>query len=347
MEDFSTRNVPGGPSTDMEKKQKINAKKFVEDFRAGHSDLELMHAHELSPANLEKVIKALVDKNLLDRAEVARRKGETEPDDQPSPYPEPLDWASHSAEMRRLHEEQGARLSFCPQCGAKISKKMLTCPECGHVIPGQERWADAEPKMGFLNRLSPKTIGIVIALPVAVGLFFFFKNIILPMAETVGEKRAQAVRKELPKGKTPMEAAKDLAKSLSTKDIQGEVQRYVDDEILSGARHDYSSFTVGPRWDRLTAQEKEIFVKDLSLTLDGAGLKKNFRLVGSGGQTIAKVDNGIASWRDGTELVLPQAAPPTAREQSPPDLEQPENRIQRALERLPAGGNAIRNLPGR
>ena len=109
-------------------------------------------------------------------------------------------------------------------------------PECGHVIPGQDRWAEAEPKTGLLYRLSPKTIGCILALPVAVVLYFFFKNIILPMAETVGDKRAQAVRKEIPSGKTPMQAAKDLAKELSTKTIKAEVTRYIDDEILLSAR---------------------------------------------------------------------------------------------------------------
>ena len=49
----------------MEKKQKINAKKFVEDFRAGKSETELMSAHGLNPGTLDKVFRALIDKNFL------------------------------------------------------------------------------------------------------------------------------------------------------------------------------------------------------------------------------------------------------------------------------------------
>ncbi len=262
-----------------------------------------MSAHGLTQANLDKVFRALIDKNLLDKSEVDRLR-QPEPEvREPLPYPEPLDWASHSAEMRRLAEEQGVLSSFCPQCGAKISKKMLTCPECGHIIPGHDRWAEAEPKTSFVQSLSPKTVGCILAFPVLVILFFFFKNIILPMAETVGEKRAQAVRKEMPKGKTPMEAAKDLAKELSTKTIRAEVQRYIDDEILASAKEDFSAFTVGPRWGSLTVQEKETFVQEISLSMEGSSLKKDFRLVGPSGKTVAKVVDGAAMWRDGTELV--------------------------------------------
>lgn len=330
----------------MEKKQKTNAKKFVEDFRSGKSEEELMSAHGLNPGTLDKVFRALIDKNLLERAEVARRR-EPEPKfNEPLPHPEPLDWAAHSAEMRRISEAQQDSGSFCPQCGAKVSKKMLTCPECGHVIPGQDRWAEAEPKTGLLYRLSPKTIGCILALPVAVVLYFFFKNIILPMAETVGDKRAQAVRKEIPSGKTPMQAAKDLARELSTKTIKAEVTRYIDDEILLSAREDYSAFTVGVKWDFLSAQEKETFVQELSLTMEGSGLKKDFRLVSPSGQTIAKVTDGVAMWRDGTEGMLPRS--PAPREEASNEPDQAQNPVQRALERsFPAGGGALRNLPGR
>lgn len=331
----------------MEKKQKINAKKFVEDFRAGKSDLELMHAHDLSPATLDKVIRALVAKKLLDDAEVARR---SDPDavlqGPPLPHPEPLDWSSHAAEMRRLSGAQTDTSSFCPQCGAQVSKKMLTCPECGHVIPGQDRWAEAEPKTSFLNRLSPKAIGCLLALPVLVALIFFFVHIIFPMAETVGEKRAAAVRKEMPRGKTPMQAARDMAKELSTKTIRAEVSRYVDDQVLSSAKEDYSAFTVGPKWESLSLQEKETFVQEISLTLEGSGLKKTFRLVAPSGQTIAKVVDGEAMWRDATGFGFTPA--PAPREETASDLEHvPPNPVQRALESLPGGGGAIRNLPGR
>jgi hypothetical protein len=330
----------------MEKKQKINAKRFVEDFRAGKSDLELMHAHDLSPATLDKVIRALVAKKLLDDAEVARR---SDPDavfqEQSFSYPEPLDWASHAAEMRRLSGSQTDKSSFCPQCGAQVSKSMLTCPECGHVIPGQDRWAEAEPKTSFLNRLSPKTIGCLLALPILVALIFFFVHIIFPMAETVGEKRAQAVRKEIPHGKTPMEAARDMAKAVSRTTIRGEVTRYVDDQILSSAKEDYSAFTVGPKWESLSLQEKETFVQEMSLTLEGSGLKKTFRLVAPSGKTVAKVVDGTALWRDETGGLTFTPAP---REENASDLDEiPQNPVQRALERLPGGGGAIRNLPGR
>ncbi|MBI5248270.1 MAG: zinc-ribbon domain-containing protein, partial [Desulfomonile tiedjei] len=213
--------------------------------------------------------------------------------------------------MRRLSGDRADGSSFCPQCGAQVSKKMLTCPECGHVIPGQDRWAEAEPKTGLLQRLSPKTIGCILAFPVAVVLFFFFKNIIVPMAETVGDKRAQAVRKEIPKGKTPMEAAKDMAKELSTRTISAEVTRYIEDEILTSAKVDFSSFTVGPKWEQLTAQERELFVREISLAMEGSNLKKDFRLVSPSGHTIAKVVDGTAIWKDGTDLVLPHSPRPT------------------------------------
>ncbi len=68
-----------------------------------------------------------------------------------------------------------------------------------------------DPGKKLLERIPPKVLGCILALPVAIGFYFLFKDIILPMAESAVAKRADQVRKEVPRGSTPMKMAKQMA----------------------------------------------------------------------------------------------------------------------------------------
>lgn len=322
----------------MENKQKINAKKFVADVRAGKTDVELMHLHDLSSKTLQKVFSVLVQKKVLEQSELDLRSSPSDPEPQP-----PLE-ASHSEKLNAWGNAQISQ-SLCAQCGAQVSKNMLTCPECGHALAGEERWEKAEPERGILDRLSPKTIGCILAIPVAIALYLFFTHIIIPMADVTGKKRADAVRKELPRGKTPMEAAKDMRKELQNRTINAEVNRFVGEEVLSGAKADYSTFTVGPRWEMLSLEDKQICIQELSLALEGSGLPKSFRLANSAGQTLAKVADGSVIWHERSGVIVPFVPPPPREEASDVERSVAPNQVDRALERLPGGRDIMRNLP--
>jgi hypothetical protein len=271
--------------------RKVNAKMFLQDLRAGKSDDELMRLHDLTPAALNKVIGLLLGKSLLDPAELKSRGtvAPTEPEIR-IPIPEPYDFTP-AEPAKEIRGKEGAYQgsSFCPQCGAHVNERMLSCPECGHVLPGQERWEAVESKKGLTERIPARVLGYIIALPIGIMLFFLFKDVILPMSEATVEKRAEAVRKEIPKGKTAMEAAKDMAKQASSGVIRVETQRLIDDGIVAEVNNNYSSFTAGPRWPEMSDGEKRKSLADIRTALRRSGIATHFRLVNDAGESLALV----------------------------------------------------------
>jgi hypothetical protein len=276
----------------MEKSsRKINAKVFLQDFREGKTDEELMRLHSLSPTSLAKVVQVLLDKNLLDPAELKSRRAvaPTEPEIR-LPIHDPQDFSrDEPGEEIKPREGEYRGSDFCPQCGAKVTDRMLSCPECGHVLPGQERWEAVEPKKGLTERIPARVWGYIIAIPIGVVLFFLFKDVILPMAESTSEKRNEALRQELPKGKTPLEASKDLAKQASSGIIRTEIERLTNEGILTGANKGYTSFTAGSRWVELSDGEKRTALEDIRTAMRRSGITTHFRLVNDSGDSLALV----------------------------------------------------------
>jgi len=189
--------------------------------------------------------------------------------------------------------------SSCPQCGAKVTERMLSCPECGHVLPGQERWEAVEPKKGLTERIHPLVLGCIIALPIGIMLFFLFKDVILPMTEATVEKRTDALRQELPKGKTPIQASKDLAKRAASGVIRVETQRLISDGIIAEAKNDYRSFTAGSRWPELSDAEKRKALGDIRTALVRSGMAIHFRVVNDSGESLALVTDESIELYDG------------------------------------------------
>ncbi|MGO9570610.1 MAG: zinc ribbon domain-containing protein, partial [Desulfomonilaceae bacterium] len=272
----------------MEKSsRKINAKMFLKDFREGKSDDELMRLHSLTPGSLAKLVRLLLDKELLDPSELKSRRAAapTEPEIRIPPL-RPQDISPEEpvhATSRQEHVQSAG--SSCPQCGAQVTERMLSCPECGHVLPGEERWEAVEPKKGLFERIPARLMGYIIALPIGIVLFFLFKDVILPMTEATVEKRADAIRQEVPKGKSPMQASKDLAKRAASGVIRVETQRLINDGVISEVKDDYRSFTAGSRWPELSDAEKRKALEDIRTALVRSGMPIHFRLVNDVGES--------------------------------------------------------------
>ena len=276
----------------MEKKPlKVNAKMFLKDFREGKSDEELMRLHSLTPHTLAKLVRVLLDKELLDPSELKSRRADapTEPEIlMPPPQPQDI-WPAEPVHEKNRQESVQSSGSSCPQCGAKVTERMLSCPECGHVLPGEERWEAVEPKKGLFERIPARLMGYIIALPIGIMLFFLFKDVILPMTEATVEKRTEALRQELPKGKTPIQASKDLAKRAASGVIRVETERLRNDGIIAEAKDDYTSFTAGSRWPELSVAEKRKALEDIRSALVRSGIATHFRLVNDSGESLALV----------------------------------------------------------
>jgi hypothetical protein len=228
----------------------------------------------------------------------------------------------------------------CPQCGASVSKRALTCPECGHMLPGEERWESVEPKKRLVDRIPPKVLGCIIAFPIAVAFFFLFKDIILPMSESAVSKRADAIRNET-KGAAPRQVAKDMAAIASSGIIKSEVERLASEEILVRANDDFTVFTAGSRWNELGYDGKKQQLVGIRTALRKSGMAPRFELVSESGQSLAVVRGNDIQVLERPEYAPPQMIPdPTVTPPSPAGTRPSGDpgSIEREVEkRLPAG----------
>ncbi|HMK33626.1 MAG TPA: zinc ribbon domain-containing protein [Desulfomonilaceae bacterium] len=313
-------------------KHKVNAKKFLQDFRAGKSQEELMQGHGLSRVTLEKLYHALIERKLLDPSELGPQRIDSQTE-----IPRITQPVEPESDVPRAYRQAAPPdFSRCPQCGAEVGKRDLTCPECGHMLPGEERWERVEPKTRLVDRIPPKVLGCIVAFPIAVGFFFLFRDIILPMSESAISRRANALRQET-QGAAPMKLAKDMANVGSANIIKVEVERLVGEEILSRANEDFSTFVAGPKWQELSHEGKLEQLSGIRQSLRKSAMRPDFKLNSETGQPLARV-RGVHIEIFG-DVPQDQAPPETVFQQQPAAEPQSDpGAIERAVEkRLPAG----------
>lgn len=269
----------------MAQKKTINAKKFMEDLRSGKSNQELMLGHSLDQEGLAKVFNLLVSKGLVTKDEIFHRKPV-----KPAPcVSDPSEDYREELAQRLSEDQPDTARETCPQCGAGVRKTALTCPECGHLLGGQDRWDATEPEKRFWDRVPPLVLGSIIAGICGIFLFYIFKDIIMPMSYSAGEKRAEALRRELPKDKAPLQAARDLARVGAHGAIQGEVSRLTAEDVIGSTNANYTEFTGGPRWDELTNQERLETLHGLRKAMESTGIPVHFTFNMPSGEMYATV----------------------------------------------------------
>lgn len=329
----------------MEKtRPKINAKQFVEDFRSGKSDEELMVRHGLDEKALKKVLRILVERKLLDESELlmaghsfhAVKDQESRP-----PVRAHRESQARPAERPTISGVIVREDTTCPQCGAPVTKRVLTCPECGHVLPGEERWENVEPKKSLGERIPPKVWGIIMSVPIAVMLFFIFKDFIIPVAGWQIEKQRDSLQSELDKREEPWKAARELAQQRGAKVVQVLVERLIDQEILQSVEPDYSTFVAGRRWNDISTIEKERHLSEIRSALTKANLNAEFDLTDQHGGLLATVKTSsisIGGFEEGSEdVATPQETP-----QRPSDSEAAKDFLRQRLERRLAPEKSLR-----
>jgi hypothetical protein len=271
------------------KKLRVNVKRFLADLRSGMDRERLMEEHGLDPKTLDKLQSLLVKKELLDPSEI------------PSEFPPPSEngVGSYSGSIPDEPDALGpppagegivgVSLTECPQCGAAVSERALICPECGHVLPGKERWEEVEPKKTLMERIPPTVLGCLLAIPVAVVLFFFLKDFMLPATESQIDKRIQALREEIPQGKTPLQAAKDMASSANERVLKSRVENMIGQGVFSEVDDEYYVFTTGPLWDELSHEDKVRYISGVQSAMVRSGFRVEFEIVGPEGVTLVTV----------------------------------------------------------
>jgi len=272
-------------------KAKINAKKFVNDFRSGKTDDELMEAHGLDKQALDKVFRILIQKGLLSQSDLLEghsfRSIPQEDIEPGEPYRTGPDHGTPAEAANPLAAKSAA--SQCPQCGASVSPKKLTCHECGHVLPGEDRWADLGAKTGILDRLPPKLLGLLIAIPCALVLLFLFRDVIIPMAHKTAQKRQGELTKDWTYGQGALDIAKQMSKGRSQKVLQIELERLFAEGILLSSDATYTTFEAGSRWHLLPDSDKERYLDEIRAAMIQAKMEVRFQVVDPGGQPVARV----------------------------------------------------------
>jgi hypothetical protein len=283
----------------MEKtKPTVNAKKFLQDFRSGKSDQELMRRHGLDQRGLTKVLHLLVERKLLDEADLlASHSFRPEEPYEPPPSRKPVPGSAPRPDQPPLiHGSYSASGTKCPQCGATVSTKVLTCPECGHVLPGEERWANLEPEKGFFDRVPPKLLGILIALPAAALLFYVFRDMILPMAELKAEKQRKEIQDTLEQSHGPMQAAKEVVAKRGLRGLEAVIERLMGQEIIQRVEPDYSIFVAGARWNEISSFDKERSLSEIRSALIKANLSPEFDVNDAYGGLLVRVKRSSMSF---------------------------------------------------
>ncbi len=269
----------------MAQKKTINAKKFMEDLRSGKSNQELMLLHSLDQEGLAKVFNLLVGKGLVTKDEIFHRK----PIKPAPPVDDPSEDYREDLSRRLAEDHPDADQERCPQCGAGVRKTALTCPECGHLLSGQDRWDGTEPPKRFLDRIPPLVLGSIIAGICGIFLFYIFRDIIMPMSYSAGEKRAEDLRREMPKDKAPIQAARDLARVGAQGALRGELSRLMAEDIVSSSNTHYTQFTGGSRWTELSNQERMETLHSLRKAMESAGMPVRFTFNMPSGELYATV----------------------------------------------------------
>lgn len=285
-------------------KLKVNAKSFVRDYRAGLSDDDLMDTYNLSRDSLDKLLTMLVDKNLLDASEVKSSGafpatelvddptfGGSPSQPRPKPFvpakPETVDRKGPEPKPAGVHSGSAVDSSQCPQCSAEITDKMLICPECGHVLPGEERWANVEPQPRLLDRIPPKVLGTVVALPIAVVLFFVFKDIILPMTDKTIENSGRTIQRREANSQRRAGSETLPTKEQANANLDKLLDDLISGKILVDVDEDLTVFYVGPRWLEMSGDERLRILDRLRLSMILIMEEFECEVVDGNGRTVA------------------------------------------------------------
>ncbi len=333
------------------KTHKINVKQFLADLRSGKSDDELMEIHDLSPKALEKLIMTLIEKKMLDPAELSAEPISAEmptfrdsapvggaPDVQPEP----------GRPVRKPPREFDP--DHCPYCGVRVAETALTCPECGHVLPGEDRWAKAEQDIPLMERIPPLVLGSLFAIPIGIALFIFFAFFMLPAQEAKVQDRIERLRKQTPDGQSPKGAAKQLARDVAARNLRMQIGRLQSLDIFAEVNDDFSVFYAGSRWNSLSEAEREEHLVQIQHAKKRSDMFVPFVVMDMWDNTVAQVTetkveiipiDDARSWSTVEDPEPIEADPSVGMRPQPGDFEGLERSIER---RLPTGRG--HNLPG-
>ena len=302
-----------------EPKRKVSAKKFLEDFRSGKPDEELMEIYGLDRKNLNRLFKKLITKGLLDADEVRLHKIRDRTGDTSDPEAS----VELESSVRAIFADAGAvddeeaDSAKCPQCGAPASDIGLTCPECGTMLPGSRRWETVDRQESVFHRLSPLAWGCILVATIGVILYLLLASSMHTATPRRADTQSGTVSEVSGPAMTPQQAAKRAAVVKYRNDLQAEVNRLIALDILSHAEADYSVFTAGAMWAGLSTNSRREHLSQIAAAMSMAEIRSDFEVVDGGGFTVATVKNGAIELVDAESSMDEFEAGVTQQENSP------------------------------
>lgn len=129
--------------------RKINVKEFAGDFRSGLHDMELMRKYELSPRQLQQLLRRLVEAKALTEDEASRRSvsatGEDtgglrqQGGDRSEDSPTNSEAAAAPPDLEQVASSKpkpAQRTQKCPFCSEEIPVNSLRCRHCDEWLDG-------------------------------------------------------------------------------------------------------------------------------------------------------------------------------------------------------------------
>ena len=272
-----------------------------------------MSVHGLTPKTMDKLLTILVERGILTQDQIEQHARMDEgPQTIIDAGPQTmalemgqqamaLDRTAHLKHIPDSAEIPNVPASSCPQCGAGVLPKALTCPECGHLLSGAERWGALEDEAPIWQRLPPLLIGCVIALPAALLMVYVFFYILYPMMEAAEQRKVQQ-RQEVKAAKNPKPVAQDKkgreAKNKAEREqalqakkaaLDDALQELVERGALAGLDDNYRVYRAGPAWSTISEADKYSGLARIQAAMKQAKVRVDFEVRDLWGYTVARV----------------------------------------------------------
>ena len=147
----------GGNAGEKLAGKRINAREFIEDFRSGFTDLDLMLKYDLDEDDLQVLFKKVLSANILSEDDLKKRRAFTSRApgsshaDAPNPAPAKLsvrepasakrapDGTVRPGLTRESHGSRGGgKTQVCPSCSKEIPSGAVRCNHCQTWLDGRD-----------------------------------------------------------------------------------------------------------------------------------------------------------------------------------------------------------------
>lgn len=281
-------------------KKKVSAKAFLNDLRSGKTEQELMFLHDLDGRTMERLLDVLVNKKLLSQEEVQDWKDTTmvfseRSTDRIFQVPRPETFAPTQVlnptfpEPRAQPKPEVVEGPKCPQCDALVPTKALACPECGHLLPGEDRWAMLEPEKGLLERIPPLILGTILSVPVAIAIFVLFYYFVLPAREHEVKQHISQIKSQKDSGSKGPGIVHVEARLAAIRSLRLMVRTMVSQGIFIAVDPKYQVFLAGKSWHSANQDTRIKWLTQISRALETAGMDVDFEVVDDDNRVLSTV----------------------------------------------------------